>query len=273
MTQTQEQNRLSRLFEKQSDTQKILSVYFTAGFPNLADTVPILNALQECGVDMVEIGMPFSDPVADGPTIQESSAHALRNGMTMHVLFEQLRSIRKTVAMPLILMGYVNPVMQFGVERFCTECAAIGIDGVILPDLPLDVFEIEWKSYFERANLHNILLITPQTSKERVQRIDAASGGFLYAVSSAGTTGNALAMDDARSAYFRRLREYQQEGIIQNPVIIGFGIHDKASFDAACSYADGAIIGSAFIKAVSGEEANNEAGLRECIRRFVKSLR
>ena len=269
MTPTQEQNRLSRLFEKRSDSAKILSVYFTAGFPNLTDTAPILETLQECGVDMVEIGMPFSDPVADGPTIQESSTRALQNGMTMEVLFEQLRDIRKTVAIPLVLMGYVNPVLQFGVERFCDECASIGIDGVILPDLPLAVFEAEWKPHFERANLHNILLITPQTSKERVQRIDAASGGFLYAVSSSGTTGNVLAMDDARSAYFLRLREYRQEGIVRNPVIIGFGIHDKASFDAACSYADGAIIGSAFIQAISTEDGTLESRIRH----FVKSLR
>jgi tryptophan synthase alpha chain len=272
MTQTHVSNRISILFDKKPDN--ILSVYCTAGFPALADTVKVLETLQECGVDIVEIGMPFSDPIADGPTIQESSTHALQNGMTTDVLFEQLRNIRKTVSMPLVLMGYVNPVMQFGIERFCNKCAEIGIDGVILPDLPMTVFETEWKPLFDKANLQLIMLITPQTPKERVQRVDALSGGFLYAVSSAGTTGGALEMDDARSAYFRRLQDYRKDGTITNPVMIGFGIHDKSSFDAACSYANGAIIGSAFIKALTENTHNDSSkSLEDRIKSFVQTIR
>lgn len=267
MAQTLASNRIATLFEQKR--RDVLSVYCTAGFPNLHDTAPILEALQKSGVDMIEIGMPFSDPIADGPTIQESSTHALRNGMTMEVLFDQLRDIRQTVTIPLVLMGYVNPVMQFGVENFCKKCANTGIDGVILPDLPVAIFEAEWKSVFEKYNLCNILLITPQTSKARVQRIDAASSGFLYAVSSAGTTGGALTMDDSRTAYFQRLREYKAEGTIHNPVVIGFGIHDKASFDAACQYADGAIIGSAFVKALS----LGKGELGQTVRNFISTVR
>jgi tryptophan synthase alpha chain len=260
-------NRISILFEQKQ--HNILSVYCTAGFPNLHDTVPILEALQKSGVDMIEIGMPFSDPIADGPTIQESSTDALRNGMTIEVLFEQLRDIRHKITLPLVLMGYVNPVMQCGIEHFCQKCANIGIDGVILPDLPVEVFEQEWKPLFDKYHLCNILLITPQTSKERIERIDAASSGFLYAVSSAGTTGGTLTMDDSRTAYFQRLREYKEEGSIRNPIVIGFGIHDRASFDAACSYANGAIIGSAFIKALSA----SKQPLEQTIPDFISTVR
>lgn len=267
MAQTLVSNRIATLFEQKE--RNILSVYCTAGFPNLYDTVPILEALQKSGVDMIEIGMPFSDPIADGPTIQESSTHALQNGMTIDVLFQQLQHIRQTVTIPLVLMGYVNPVLQFGLENFCAKCAAIGIDGVILPDLPVEVFEREWKPLFEKNNLCNILLITPQTSKERVQRIDAVSSGFLYAVSSAGTTGGALAMDDARTTYFQRLQEYKTQGVIRNPIVIGFGIHDKASFEAACQYANGAIIGSAFIKALS----LNQGDVEQTISTFISAVR
>jgi tryptophan synthase alpha chain len=267
MAQKLAPNRIATLFEQKK--RNVLSVYCTAGFPNLHDTAPILEALQQSGVDMIEIGMPFSDPIADGPTIQESSTHALENGMTMDVLFEQLRDIRQTVTIPLVLMGYVNPVMQFGVEKFCQHCVNTGIDGVILPDLPVEVFETEWKPLFEKYQLCNIMLVTPQTSKERIRRVDTASSGFLYAVSSAGTTGGALAMDDLRTAYFQRLREYKTDGTIRNPVVIGFGIHDKTSFDAACQYADGAIIGSAFIKALS--LSNGE--LKEAVRTFISTVR
>jgi tryptophan synthase alpha chain len=267
MAQTHTLKRIATLFEQKK--QDILSVYCTAGFPNLNDTIPILEALQASGVDMIEIGMPFSDPIADGPTIQESGTHALQNGMTMEVLFEQLRNVRQTVTIPLVLMGYVNPVMQFGVENFCKKCANTGIDGVILPDLPVEVFEQEWQPLFEKYQLCNILLITPQTSKERVQRIDAVSSGFLYAVSSAGTTGGALAMDDSRTTYFQRLQDYKAQGIIRNPIVIGFGIHDKASFDAACQYADGAIIGSAFIKALS----LGKGGLNETVHNYISTVR
>lgn len=266
------QNRINTLFSAR--TSPVLSVYFTAGFPQLDSTIQILSALQGSGVDMIEIGMPFSDPVADGEIIQESSAQALRNGMTMEMLFEQLRGIRtrsdNAITMPLVLMGYVNPVLQFGVERFCASCAEVGIDGVILPDLPPEVFVEEWKPMFERYNLHHILLITPQTSAERIARIDEISSGFLYAVSSAGTTGGALALDAARMGYFERLQHLKTTGKIRNPIMIGFGIRDKASFDAACQYADGAIIGSAFIKTlatVTGED------VMSAIHPFISSLR
>lgn len=266
------QNRINTLFSNR--TSSVLSVYCTAGFPRLDDTITILSALQASNVDMVEIGMPFSDPVADGEIIQESSAQALRNGMTTEMLFEQLRGIRTRVdnpiTIPLVLMGYVNPVLQFGVERFCASCAEVGIDGVILPDLPPEVFVEEWKPTFERYNLHHILLVTPQTSDERIARIDEISSGFLYAVSSAGTTGGALTLDDARMAYFERLQHLKTTGKIRNPIMIGFGIRDKASFDAACRYADGAIIGSAFINAL-GRATNEEAV--SSIQTFVSSIR
>ncbi|MCU0427668.1 MAG: tryptophan synthase subunit alpha [Candidatus Kapabacteria bacterium] len=272
MTANTTQNRINTLFSER--TTPVLSVYFTAGFPNLHDTSTILSALQANDVDMIEIGMPFSDPVADGEIIQESSSQALKNGMTTELLFAQLRDVRtraeNPITMPLVLMGYVNPVIQYGVERFCADCAEVGIDGVILPDLPPEVFEEEWKPLFERYKLHHILLITPQTPEERIRRIDEISSGFLYAVSSSGTTGGALAMDDARTAYFQRLKRLKESSKIQNPVIIGFGIRDKASFDAASEYAAGAIIGSAFIKELG--EASNEA-LPETIRRFVAKVR
>lgn len=265
-------NRINTVFAEKK--LPILSLYCTAGFPRLEDTLPVLEALQASGVDMVEIGMPFSDPIADGQIIQESSTRALHNGMTTELLFAQLREVRSRVQMPLVLMGYVNPVLQYGVERFCAACAEVGIDGVILPDLPLEVFEKEWKTYFERYNLHNILLVTPQTPEARIARIDAMSSGFLYAVSSAGTTGGALAMDDARTAYFKRLQRLRAEKTITNPMMIGFGIHDKASFDAASGYADGAIIGSAFVKALAKIpiEAPPEQ-LQTTIREFVSALR
>jgi tryptophan synthase alpha chain len=272
MTITHIHNRIDTLFAEK--TLPILSLYCTAGFPRVEDTVPVLEALQASGVDMVEIGMPFSDPIADGQIIQESSTRALHNGMTTELLFAQLRGVRSRVQMPLVLMGYVNPVLQYGVERFCAACAEVGIDGVILPDLPLEVFEKEWKAHFERYNLHNILLVTPQTPDARIARIDAVSSGFLYAVSSAGTTGGALSMDDTRTAYFERLQRLRAEKTITNPIMIGFGIHDKASFDAASRYADGAIIGSAFVKALA--EIPTEAPpeqLQSTIRGFVSALR
>ncbi|MDX1284495.1 MAG: tryptophan synthase subunit alpha, partial [Draconibacterium sp.] len=180
-------NRINQLFEKKK--QNILSVYFTAGFPNLEDTVEIIQELEKNGVDLIEIGMPFSDPTADGPTIQKSSEVALKNGMNLNLLFEQLKEIRKTVSIPLILMGYINPIYQFGFENFCKKCAEVGIDGTILPDLPLAEYESEYKPYFKKFNLHNILLITPQTSNARIKQIDVASSGFIYMVSSASTTG------------------------------------------------------------------------------------
>ncbi len=254
-------NRINKLF--QDKKEKILSVYFTAGHPNLNDTVEIIQQLEKNGVDLIEIGMPFSDPTADGPTIQRSSETALKNGMSLKLLFEQLKNIRETVKIPLILMGYINPVYQFGVEKFCEKCAETGIDGLILPDLPLDEYEAFYKQIFEKYNLHNILLITPQTSETRIRQIDEASTGFIYMVSSSSTTGSGKKVEDFQREYFERIQSMN----LKNPRLIGFGISDRATFKNACKYANGAIIGSAFVKAIaSGSELNDS------ISQFVKSI-
>ncbi len=254
-------NRINDLFKTKKEN--ILSVYFTAGFPNLKDTVEIIQQLEKKGVDLIEIGIPFSDPTADGPIIQKSSETALKNGMSLNLLFEQLKTIRKSVNIPLILMGYFNPVFQFGVERFCRKCAEVGIDGAILPDLPLDEFELEYKSFFKENNLHNILLITPQTSEARIRQIDAASEGFIYMVSSSSTTGTGKKVEDFQQDYFERIHQMN----LKNPRIIGFGISDKATFNNACKYAGGAIIGSAFVKALS-----SNSNIEESITEFVGSI-
>ena len=238
-------NRINQLFETKKEN--ILSVYFTSGHPNLKDTVEIIQQLEKNGVDLIEIGMPFSDPPADGPTIQRSSETALKNGMSLKLLFEQLKDIRQTVKIPLILMGYINPVYQFGVEKFCEKCAETGIDGVILPDLPLDEYEAFYKPVFEKHNLHNILLITPQTTESRIRQIDEESSGFIYMVSSSSTTGSGKKVEDFQREYFERIKAMN----LKNPRIIGFGISDRATFENACKYASGAIIGSAFVKALA----------------------
>lgn len=235
-------NRINQLFKTKKEN--ILSVYFTAGYPRLNDTVEIIQQLEKNGVDLIEIGMPFSDPTADGPTIQRTSEVALKNGMNLKLLFEQLRTIRQTVNIPLILMGYFNPVYQFGVDKFCRMCAEVGIDGAILPDLPLDEFEENYKSAFEDNNLHNILLITPQTSEKRIRQIDDASSGFIYMVSSSSTTGAGKKVEDFHNDYFERIQSMN----LRNPRLIGFGISDHETFQNACKYASGAIIGSAFVK-------------------------
>lgn len=254
-------NRINQLFEIKKEN--ILSVYFTAGFPNLNDTVEIIQQLEKNGVDLIEIGIPFSDPTADGPTIQRSSERALNNGMSLNLLFEQLKTIRNSVNIPLILMGYFNPVFQFGISRFCEKCAEIGIDGTILPDLPLDEFELKYKQTFIKNNLHNILLITPQTSEARIKQIDAASEGFIYMVSSASTTGAGKKVEDFQLDYFERIKNMS----LKNPQIIGFGISDYDTFTNACKYASGAIIGSAFVKSLGGV-----SDLGETISKFVRSI-
>lgn len=254
-------NRINKLF--QDKKKNIFSVYFTAGYPNLNDTVEIINQLEKNGVDLIEIGMPFSDPTADGPTIQHSSEVALKNGMSLNLLFDQLKDIRKTVKIPLVLMGYLNPVYQFGIERFCEKCAETGIDGVILPDLPLDEFEHEYKSVFSKYNLHNILLITPQTSEQRIKQIDKASTGFIYMVSSSSTTGTGKKVEDFQQSYFDRIQNLN----LNNPRLIGFGISDNATFTNACKYANGAIVGSAFIKSL-----DSVLGLEESVYQFVKNI-
>lgn len=255
------QNRINQLFRDKKNN--ILSVYFTAGYPGINDTIPIIRELEKNGVDLIEIGMPFSDPVADGPVIQHSSHVALQNGMSIKKLFEQLKDIRQQVKIPLILMGYLNPVLQFGMENFCRKCAETGIDGLILPDLPLDVYQEEFSAVFEKYNLHHILLITPQTSEKRLKEIDEASAGFIYMVSSSSTTGIKNKVTDFHREYFERIQKMQ----LKNPRLIGFGISNNETFGNACRYAQGAIIGSAFIKALEGRGT-----LGENIAGFVKSL-
>jgi tryptophan synthase alpha chain len=242
-------NRIIELFKnKQSE---ILSIFFTAGFPNLKDTKTILESLEKSGVDLVEIGMPYSDPVADGETIQVANKVALDNGMSLNLLFEQLAEIRKTVSMPLILMGYLNPVEQYGVERFCQKAVEVGIDGLILPDLPIDLYVEQYKAMFDSYNLSNVLLVTPQTAEARIRMIDDNTDGFIYMVSDNSITGKtADGVSDNRLAYFNRINEMK----LKNPTVMGFGIHDKATFQMASQHSKGAIIGSAFIRMLEGSE-------------------
>lgn len=235
-------NRITRLFQEK--TGNILSIYFTAGFPNLHDTLPTLIALENGGADLVEIGMPFSDPVADGETIQQSNQQALDNGMTLGVLFEQLKAMRDTITLPVLLMGYVNPVLQYGVKAFCQKCQEVGVDGLILPDLPLEVYAEEYKPVFDRHGLLNVFLITPQTSEARIRQIDELTEGFIYMVSSASVTGAKAGISDAQEAYFQRIADMG----LKNPRIVGFGISNRETFEKANRHAQGAIIGSAFVK-------------------------
>ena len=241
------ENRITSLFKRKE--RNILSIYFTAGYPALNDTLTIIKELEKNGADLIEIGMPFSDPVADGPVIQHSSEIALENGMTINLLFEQLKEIRKTVSIPLILMGYLNPVMQYGVEEFCTKCHETGIDGTIIPDLPLEVYEEEYKAIFEKHLLSNIFLITPQTPEERIIKIDSLSTGFIYMVSSSSTTGVKESENNDQISYFERIQTMN----LRSGRLIGFGISDKSSFLRACIYANGAIIGSAFVTGMAGD--------------------
>ena len=243
------ENRITTLLNRKD--KNILSIYFTAGYPNLEDTITIISELEKNGADLIEIGIPFSDPVADGLVIQQSSEIALSNGMTIHLLFEQLKEIRKSVSIPLILMGYLNPVMQYGIEEFCNKCRETGIDGTIIPDLPLEVYEEEYKAIFERNSLSNIFLITPQTPEERIRKIDGLSNGFIYMVSSSSTTGVKGGGDDEQISYFERISRMN----LNSGRLIGFGISDKKSFERASNYANGAIIGSAFITALAGDSA------------------
>jgi len=235
---------MNRIQSKLQEDKKLLSIYFTAGYPQIDDTVSIIQDLEKNGVDMIEIGLPFSDPLADGPTIQESSTKALRNGMTTEKLFQQLKNIRKTVNIPLIIMGYFNPMLQFGVEEFCEKCEEIGIDGLIIPDLPVDVYSEKYQTIFEKHNLINVFLITPQTSEERIGFIDSVSNGFIYMVSSASVTGTTSGFGSGTKDYFKRISGMN----LKNPQIVGFGISDKQSFKEATEYSNGAIIGSAYIK-------------------------
>ena len=240
---------MNRIQLKLKEDKKLISIYFTAGYPNLNDTVGIIQNLEKSGVDMIEIGLPFSDPLADGPTIQASSTKALRNGMTTEILFNQLEEIRQTVNIPLIIMGYFNPMLQYGVEAFCKKCRQIGIDGLIIPDLPVDVYHDQYKSIFEKYGLINVFLITPQTSNERIRYIDSVSNGFIYMVSSASTTGAQTGFGNEQTKYFQRIATMN----LNNPQIVGFGISNKDTFIQATKFSKGAIIGSAFIKYLTKE--------------------
>ena len=236
-------NRIEALFAK--TRTNILNIYCTAGYPQPDSTIPVMKALQENGADIIELGMPYSDPVADGPVIQHSSMVALQNGMSIEKLFQQLQGFRQEVYAPVILMGYMNPVLQYGFERFCQHAAALAIDGLILPDLPIYEFEHEYGPCIRKYGLSFIFLVTPETSEERIRKIDELTSGFIYAVSASSTTGKNADLS-AQQAYFFRLKNMK----LRNPVLIGFGISDRTSFTAACSYANGAIIGSAYIKAL-----------------------
>lgn len=234
-------NRIEELFSRK--TSGVLNVYCTAGYPKLDSTVPVMEALQNGGADLIEIGMPYSDPLADGPVIQASSGVALQNGMTIDCLFAQLKDFRKTIQVPVILMGYMNPVIQYGFSEFCRKAAEVGVDGLILPDLPVIEFENKYAEIIKQHNLDFIFLVTPETSESRVRQLDAYSTGFLYAVSSSSTTGNEKDFDKV-IAYLNRLKSYQ----LKNPCLVGFGIKDKQTFDLVKPHANGAIIGSALIK-------------------------
>ena len=253
---------MNRINQTLNQNKKLLSIYFTAGFPQLEDTVPILEQLQEADVDMIELGLPFSDPLADGPTIQESSTQALRNGMTTDKLFTQLEGIRDHIHVPLIVMGYFNPLMQYGVERFCKRCQEVGIDGLIIPDLPADVYHEQYQSLFQQYGLLNMFLITPQTPDERILYIDQVSEGFIYMVSSAATTGAQGSFGDTQQHYFQRIADMK----LQSKLLVGFGISNAETYQAAVAHSQGAIIGSAFIKHL---EANGNQSVQE----FVKTIR
>ena len=240
-------NRITNLFETKKDG--ILSVYFTAGYPRLEDTTQILRELEAKGVNMVEVGIPFSDPMADGPVIQESSTQALRNGMSLRLLFQQLKEIRQSVQIPIILMGYLNPIMQYGFEAFCQSCVEVGVDGMIIPDLPYADYMADYKAIADRYDLKMIMLITPETSEERIRLIDAHTSGFIYMVSSAATTGAQQSFNEQKQAYFRRINAMN----LRNPRLVGFGISNKATFEAAASNSSGAIIGSKFVQLLKSE--------------------
>lgn len=253
---------MNRIQKKLKEEKKILSVYFTAGFPRLNDTQKIISKLEKYNVDLIEVGIPFSDPLADGETIQKSSKKAIENGMTIHKLFSQLKDLRKTVKIPIILMGYLNPILQFGIEKFCIKSKEIGIDGLIIPDLPIEVFIEEYKDLFNKNNLFNIFLITPQTSEERIKLIDKNSKGFIYMVSSSSITGSKKNLEDVSFEYFDKISKMN----LNNPSIVGFGISNRKTYKKVIEKSKGAIIGSAFINFIE------QYGLEE-IDKFIKKFK
>lgn len=246
-------NRINKLFKEKGNN--ILSVYFTAGYPNLNDTVEIIKQLSSKGVDLIEIGVPFSDPLADGPVIQHSSQVALKNGMSVKLLFEQLKDIRKVTDIPLVLMGYVNPIIHFGFENFCQKAQEVGIDGFIIPDLPMLEYQREFKPVSDKYGIENVFLITPETSAERIKVVDENTNAFIYMVSSASTTGVQKSFEGAKEEYFNRIKSMN----LKNPAMIGFGISNKQTFESACKYSSGAIIGSAFIKSLDETSSVSDA--------------
>lgn len=254
-------NRIHKLFRKSKGN--ILSVYFTAGYPALNDTVRIIQYLEKYGAGMIEIGMPFSDPVADGEVIQKSSQKALENGMSLKLLFTQLKGIREKINLPLILMGYYNPVYRMGLGHFLEQCAETGIDGIILPDYPPEEYETMHLSIFRKYGISNILLVTPQTPEERIREIDRISDGFIYMVSSYATTGMGKEFSKEQEEYFSRLKGMN----LKNPLVAGFGISDRRNFETACRYGDGAITGTSFIKAISAD-----GPMEEKIRKFMQEM-
>ncbi|MFI3280118.1 MAG: tryptophan synthase subunit alpha [Rikenellaceae bacterium] len=254
-------NRINQLFA--GDKQNILSIYFCAGTPTLDATAEVIKTLEKSGVSMIEVGIPFSDPMADGIVIQNAATNALRNGMSLKLLFSQLQGIRSEVSIPLILMGYLNPIMQYGFENFCKSCAQCGIDGVIIPDLPFSDYQKDYRAVAEKYDVKVIMLITPETSRERIEEIDQNTDGFIYMVSSAATTGAQSDFNAAKIAYFNKINAME----LKNPRMIGFGISNKATFEAACANARGGIIGSHFVNLL-----NEERDAQRAIDRLKESL-
>ena len=257
-------NRINQLFE--THPRNLLSVYFCAGCPTLVGTAQVIRELEHNGVDFIEICIPFSDPMADGVVIQEAATKALQNGMSLRVLFNQLKGIRQDVRIPLILMGYLNPIYQFGFENFCKECQACGIDGVIIPDLPFRDYEQSYKEIAQRYDIRVIMLITPETSTERIREIDAHTDGFIYMVSSASTTGSQNEFDARKQSYFKKVNDLH----LRNPRMVGFGISNKQTFDAACANASGGIIGSRFVTLLNKFEGDAQKAIRQLKRDIGK---
>jgi tryptophan synthase alpha chain len=255
-------NRIDQLFEKKKE--RVLSIYFTAGFPNLEDTIPVMQAIEEAGADIIEVGIPYSDPIADGPTIQDSNMIALSNGMSLKKLFEQLEDMRDTISLPVVLMGYLNPIIQYGMEAFCKKCKKLGIDGLILPDLPMQQYLDEYKEVFDQNGLRNTFLISPQTSEKRILEIDHHTDGFIYMVSSHSITGAKTGISDEQISYFKRVGDMH----LKNPRLIGFGISDSETFNIASKFSNGAIIGSAFIKKIKDSK-----DLKADIKAYIKSVK
>ena len=259
-------NRLTQLFKDKK--HNILNVYFTAGFPKRDDTEGVILALAESGVDLIEIGMPYSDPLADGPTIQQSGTKALENGMHLNLLFEQIKSVRQKTQVPLVLMGYFNQVMRYGEAAFFKKCVESGVDGLILPDMPFDIYEKTYQKMLDDLNLKMSFLITPQTDMNRIRKIDGFTTGFIYVVSSYAITGGSSDISDAQIAYFKRIEDMK----LKNPRLIGFGISDKKTFDTACEHAQGAIIGSAFIRALESGDTEGVT-VEETTAAFISRVR